>query len=440
VFLALFLLAESRAESPIIPLNLFRVRTFTLIGLASIFIGASFFAAILFLSIYLVNVLGVSATSAGTTLIPLTLGLVASSIVSSQVVQRTGKYKVMILGGLLATAAGFWWLATMDPGTTLNGVRLRMVVLGLGLGPSLPILTLAIQNAVPFENVGAATAGRQFFQQLGQMLGAAIFGAILTSTLTTALAANLEPIKAKLPPEFAQQLDTNRLRNGTGGEGAGGEQIAVEQRIEQQIRQSFAEQRDLITRALRDNDPPAVLTLLSNPQTPGQLRETLQAGGIAALVDRQIEAQKEVIGAALRSGDPDVLQKLLDDPGLPQQLKDNLAAIPPQALSDPQAADQIAARIGAALDEQKPALVQTITDQALAQANAALDAAEADAVAGGVETGREIDTAIKSAFSTSVTNIYGYAIPLILVAFALLLFVPELPLRRSNQPAAPALD
>ncbi len=440
VFLVLFLLVESRAASPIIPLNLFRVRTFALISVASVFIGASFFAAILFLSIYLVNVLGVSATSAGTTLIPLTLGLVASSIVSSQVVQRTGKYKLMILGGLLVTTAGFWWLTTMDPSTTLAGVRLRMVVLGLGLGPSLPILTLAIQNAVPFENVGAATAGRQFFQQLGQMLGAAIFGAILTSTLTAAITTNLEPIKAKLPAEFAQQLDTNQLRNGSGGEGASGGQIAVEQRVQQEIQKRFAEQRALITKALRDNDPTAVQALLADPRTPSQLRETLQAGGIAAMVDQQVTGQKVAIGAALRSGDPDALQQLLDDPRLPQQLKDNLSAIPPQALSNPQAVDQIVARIGAAMDEQKPALVQTITNQALSQASTALDAAEAEALASGAETGREIDTAIKSAFSTSVTNIYGYAIPLMLLAFVLLLFMPELPLRRSNQPAAPAFD
>jgi hypothetical protein len=183
-----------------------------------------------------------------------------------------------------------------------------------------------------------------------------------------------------------------------------------------------------------------VQALLADPRTPSQLRETLQAGGIAAVVDRQVEAQKEAIGAALRSGDPDALQQLLDDPGLPQQLKDNLSAIPPQALSNPQAVDQIVARIGAAMDEQKPALVQTITNQALSQAGTALDAAEAEAVASGVETGREIDMAIKSAFSTSVTNIYGYAIPLMLLAFVLLLFIPELPLRRSNQPAAPAFE
>jgi hypothetical protein len=294
---------------------------------------------------------------------------------------------------------------------------------------------------VPFENVGAATAGRQFFQQLGQMLGAAIFGAILTSTLTTALVTNLEPIKAKLPAEMAAQFDVGKFRNGNGGEAAGGEQVAVEQRIEQNIKQRFDEQRALLTKALRDNDGAAVNALLASPQTPSQLRELLQAGGIAAQVDAQIAAQKTAIAAALRSGKPEALKALIDDPRTPQQLKDALAQIPPQALKNPQAADSIVAKIGAAMDAQKPALVQRIADETLAKVNSSLDTAEADALAKGAEIGREVDAAIKRAFTDSVTQIYWYAIPLVLVAFVLALFIPELPLRRSNSAAAmPALE
>jgi EmrB/QacA subfamily drug resistance transporter len=436
--LGLFVLVERRAAAPIIPFELFRIRTFTLIILASLLVGAAFFAAILFLSIYLVNVLGVSATSAGTALIPLTLSMVFSSLVSSVIVQRTGRYKALVLAGTLIVAAGFWWLTTMDVDTTLNGVRLRMVVLGIGLGPTLPILTLALQNAVPFESVGAATASRQFFQQLGQALGSAIFGVILTGTLTAALTANLAPVRAQLPPELAAQFDPSRLRNGsveTGGDPQG----AIEQQIVQRIRQGFEEQRALLTRALRDNDPTAVQALLADPRTPQQVREVLQAGGISALVDGQIAAQRRALEDALRSGKPDALAQIMADPRTPQPLKDGLAQIPPQALNDPQAVDGLLARLDAALDQQKPALVARITDQTMAQVDAGLDRAEAEALARGTEIGRQISAGLRRAFADSVTGIYWYAIPMMVLAFLVLLFMPELPLRRSNGASAPVV-
>lgn len=251
VGLGLFLWAERRAEAPILPLFLFRNRTFALVNLISPLVGMSFFAAVLFLSIYLVNVLGVSATEAGTAVIPLTLGFVFSSFASSAIVQRTGRYKLIMLAGLLIMLAGFWWLTQLDVNTTLNMVRLHMVVIGIGMGPTMPILNLALQNAVPFEVVGAATASRQFFLQLGQALGAAIFGVLLTVTLTNSIEANLAPVKAKLPPAVAAQFDATKLRNGASvGEGSsasGGaalpqvEDPALAQEIEQGLKSAFTD-------------------------------------------------------------------------------------------------------------------------------------------------------------------------------------------------------
>lgn len=360
--LVLFIAAERRAAGPIIPLKLFRIRTFALINLVSPIVGASFFSSILFLSLYLVNVLGVSATAAGTALIPLMVGMVLSSIVSSQIVQRLGRYKFMVVGGLLVVVGGFWWLTTLNAGSTLNEVRLRMIVLGVGFGPVMPTLTLALQNAVPFEHMGAATASRQFFQQLGQMLGAALFGALLTATLTSSIEASLAPIRAQLPPALAAQLDTNRIKNGrASAEGAADAPSSIEQQVEQGIRQGFAQQRSLATRAIRDGDQAAAQELLANPQTPSQLRELLQAG----------------VPAAARA-------------------------------------------------------------QVLAQATAGLDAAEAQALTQGRQLGQQIDAGIKQAFTDSVIQIYWYAIPLALLAFLVALFIPELPLRRSNLPAPAA--
>jgi EmrB/QacA subfamily drug resistance transporter len=363
----LFFVAERRAAAPILPLHLFRNRTFALTSLVGVSVGATLFAAIFFLSLYLVNVLGVSATEAGTTLIPLTLSLVFGSIVSSQIVQRTGRYKPIIIAGMLLIVAALFSLTTLSPETSIWMVRLRMIALGLGLGPALPMLNLAMQNAVPREDVGAATASRQFFQQIGQVIGSAVFGAVLTASLTAGLAANLAPIQAKLPPAMAAQFDPAALRNGAsaGGEGAVGQAADPAARIEQAVRERFDQQRQLLTAALRDADPAAVQALQADPQTPAQLRELLPS----------------------------------------------LGALPASA-----------------------------RERALAEALAALDEAQGQALAQGRELGAEIDRAVKVSFTDSITAIYRYAIVLAAIALALALFLPELPLRKGHQQEAPVLE
>ncbi|MGH2399687.1 MAG: MDR family MFS transporter, partial [bacterium] len=179
-----FILVERRAPAPIIPLDLFRNRTFTVVVLASLLTGAAFFGAIVFISLFMVNVVGVSATAAGTTLMPLTMGVVAGAFTSSMIVQRLGRYKVPMLVGYVISIIGFLLLSAMDASVTRSGVTWRMIVLGLGLGPTMPLLTLVVQNAVSYDRVGAVTAGRQFFMQIGSAVGIAVFGVVLTGALT----------------------------------------------------------------------------------------------------------------------------------------------------------------------------------------------------------------------------------------------------------------
>lgn len=243
----LFLFVELRAESPIIPLELFRNRTFAVVCTVSFLSGGAFFAAVLFLSLFMVNVVGVSATAAGTTLIPLTLGLVFGSVVASSLVQRIGRYKPIILLGFAIMLLGFVWVSQMDTTVTRLDVTLRMIVIGLGIGPALPLLNLALQNAVPFEKVGTSTASRQFFLQIGQTLGAAIFGVILSTTLTSQLNTNFTPVLAQLPAEARSGLDLSQLRNGATGTEGGGEQIDLPAQIEGGIKQQFAARRAEVT-------------------------------------------------------------------------------------------------------------------------------------------------------------------------------------------------
>ncbi len=209
-----FVRIERRAVSPIIPLDMLANRTFAVMSVASVLMGAALLGAVFFLSIFMVNVVGVSATAAGTALVPLTLGMVVGATLSSQIVQRLGRYKTMILLGALGAIAGFVLLALMDETTTRAGVIWRMIVLGLGLGPTMPLLTLAVQNAVPFARVGAATAGRQFFMQIGGAIGVAVWGVVLSTTLTVQLQRELAPVLATLPPAARQQIDLTRLRSG----------------------------------------------------------------------------------------------------------------------------------------------------------------------------------------------------------------------------------
>lgn len=249
VGIALFLFAESRAPAPILPLRLFRNRTYSLVNAIGVTVGATLFAAIFFLSLYLVNVLGVSATAAGTTLIPLTLSLVAGSILSGQIVQRMGRYKPVIIVGMVIIVVSLLWLTTLTTDTSIWMVRLRMVALGFGLGPALPILNLALQNAVPREDMGTATASRQFFQQIGQVIGSAVFGVVLTSVLTTSLAAGLDPIRAELPPPVAARLDPALLRNGmSSGEGGAGAQSGGMEALAQALGPQVAAQIGMVVK------------------------------------------------------------------------------------------------------------------------------------------------------------------------------------------------
>lgn len=218
----MLLIVESRASSPVIPLELFRNRTFAVVCAASVLVGASFFAAIFFISLFMVNVVGVSATAAGSTLMPLTLALVGGAFASSMIVQRLGRYRRVIIVGFGVAITGFGLLATMGTGVSRWDVTWRMIVLGLGLGPAMPLLNLTIQNAVPFDKVGVATASRQFFLQIGSMVGTAIFGVMLSTGLTAQLVRTAAPVLAQLPPAIRATVDLEHLRSGTAAATAAG--------------------------------------------------------------------------------------------------------------------------------------------------------------------------------------------------------------------------
>ena len=185
--LAAFVWRTLRSDDPILDLNLFRLRVFSASATAVFFYGATFIGLIVFLPLFLVNVLGVSATQAGGALIPLSMGVVFGSVASGQLVSRFGKYKPFMVGGGALLGVGTFLLSRMTTDTSFATVTAYMVVCGLGVGPTLPLFTLAIQNAVDVRLLGQATSASQFFRQIGGSVGAAALGSILAVTLVVQL-------------------------------------------------------------------------------------------------------------------------------------------------------------------------------------------------------------------------------------------------------------
>ncbi|WP_019007905.1 MDR family MFS transporter [Deinococcus aquatilis] len=278
-----FLFVESRHPSPILPLTLFQNPTFAWGAIARFMIGAGFLGAILFLSLYLVQVQGVSATKAGTATIPLTVGLIFGAVGSGQLASRVGRYKFLMLIGLMTSALGFFVLSTLNADSSYGSVIFRMVLLGLGLGPALPLYTTAVQLAVKPWEIGVATSAGQFFQQMGSTIGTAIFGAVLTAGLTANLSTQFAVQAQANTGNVAAQLTTigNAIKSGTGGTG---NRNAVPQTTEQ-IKASFAALRTNVTKAIETGDAAAIKAIQANASLPAEAKAqfaNVPAGGVPA--------------------------------------------------------------------------------------------------------------------------------------------------------------
>ncbi len=179
-----FLLAERMmGEEALIPLRLFKERTVAISTVANVVIGMAMFGGISVLPLYLQIVKGASPTAAGLQLLPLTLGIMIASIVSGQLISRTGRYKVFPIIGTSMMLLGLILFSQVGADTPLWRTGIVMFVFGFGLGNNLQPLVLAIQNAVPPRDIGVATASATFFRQIGGTLGVAIFLSILFSSL-----------------------------------------------------------------------------------------------------------------------------------------------------------------------------------------------------------------------------------------------------------------
>ena len=171
VFLVAFVVVESRVAQPIIPLHLFRNRTFSASMAAIFFATFGFGASIIFLPLYFQVVEGVSATASGYRLLPFLFGLILSSIVSGQVVSRSGRYKWLVIAGLTILTVGLALMTQLRYTTDDLMLSAWMFVAGLGVGPTFAVFTIIVQNSVDFHEMGTATSDLTLFRQIGTTVG-----------------------------------------------------------------------------------------------------------------------------------------------------------------------------------------------------------------------------------------------------------------------------
>jgi MFS family permease len=176
-----FLIAETRAKEPIVPLRLFRDRTTTLAIIASVAVGVAMFGASVFLGQYLQISRGYSPTIAGLLTVPMIGGLVLSSTVSGALITRTGRWKAYLVVGAILVALGFGLLSTIDHQTNMVLFGGFLFVLGVGIGMTMQNLVLAVQNTVAASDLGAASSAVAFFRSLGGTIGVSVLGAVLSS-------------------------------------------------------------------------------------------------------------------------------------------------------------------------------------------------------------------------------------------------------------------
>ncbi|MGW0365046.1 MDR family MFS transporter [Streptomyces sp. NPDC002990] len=180
----LFILVESRASDPIIPLRLFRNKTITLASAASMCVGVAMFSGTVFFSQFFQLARGESPTMSGVLTIPMIAGLFVSSTLSGLVITRTGKWKAwLVLGGVLLTA-GLGLLGTLRYDTPYWHIAVYMALTGLGLGMMMQNLVLATQNQVAPEDLGAASSVVTFFRSLGGAMGVSALGAVMASQVS----------------------------------------------------------------------------------------------------------------------------------------------------------------------------------------------------------------------------------------------------------------
>ncbi|MNE15952.1 Multidrug resistance protein 3 [compost metagenome] len=206
-----FVLEQRRAVEPIMPLHLFRHRTFVLAGLIGFIVGVSLFGAVTFLPLYMQVVKNATPTSAGLQMLPLMGGLLVVSAITGRLISRWGRYRVFPIIGTLLQVIALGLLSRLQLDTPMALMNLYMGLLGAGLGMVMQVLILAVQNSVELRHMGVATSGATLFRSIGGAIGVSLFGALFSHSLLGGLGSDFAASAggaASLSPAAVHALPT----------------------------------------------------------------------------------------------------------------------------------------------------------------------------------------------------------------------------------------
>ena len=211
VSLIIFILVEMKVKSPVLPLSLFRNGIVTVSNLAGFVLNAGMMGAIIYVPFFVQGVKGISPTYSGYVTMPMSVVMILCTAFIGQFISKTGKYKKMAIGGLLIMTFGMVLLHFMTPDTAIYITVIYMCIVGLGLGISMPVFSLTIQNAVEPQQLGVATASSQLFRSLGGTIGIAVMGTVMNSHMTSKMtelgaASGAAGGQMQIDPKYAEPL------------------------------------------------------------------------------------------------------------------------------------------------------------------------------------------------------------------------------------------
>jgi EmrB/QacA subfamily drug resistance transporter len=214
VFGGAFLFIQSRAAEPTIPLDLFRNRIFNVSMIIVFLTSMGMFGAVLYIPLFVQDVLMQSATNSGLVLTPMMIGVILVSIISGYLMSRTGHYKILAIVGTFGVLVGLYLLSTMTVSTD-NGTLVRfMIVLGLGLGTSMALFTIVVQNAFPVDRLGVVTASLAFFRSIGGAVGVAVLGSAMNNRFASEFQTGLQSLPVALRQSLAAANPTQLMNAG----------------------------------------------------------------------------------------------------------------------------------------------------------------------------------------------------------------------------------
>ncbi len=209
VALAIFTWIQTKVKSPVLPFTLFKNRVVTVSNLVGFILGAGMMGTMIYVPFFVQGVKGIPPSYSGYIMMPMSILMTVTTTLVGQIISKTGKYKKMAIAGLVTMTVGLLLLYLMDMNTPVYLVVLYMCIFGIGIGISMPIFTLTVQNAVSQWELGVATASMQLFRSLGSTIGIAVLGTVMSSQLAKKMKESFTDTPfnpSQMDPEVASQF------------------------------------------------------------------------------------------------------------------------------------------------------------------------------------------------------------------------------------------